>query len=152
MIIQQLTDRVFVCTDVVEDWAVMYKTAELFRSVTADATVDITEYVYKQQVLDTVRRNVEHLLSTEAIQNRIQLHVAMECAEPQVAEAPVVAVFVANFGTAYTAVIKDGEKILNIDIKNNSAVFVRDADKVMIGYPDSTTRCCIYINWILTAQ
>jgi len=152
MIIEQLTPNVFVCSPVIEDWAVMYKTTELFRSVRADARVDITEYVYKQQVLDVVRRNVEHLLSTEAIQNRIQLQVHTECTEPQAAPTPITAIFVANFGTAYTAVIKDGEKILNIDVKNNSAVFVRDADGVMIGYPDSTTRCCIYIDWILTAQ
>jgi hypothetical protein len=152
MIIEQLTPNVFVCSTVLEDGATVYKTTELFRHHTDPVHLDITEYVYKQQLLATVRSNVEHLLSTEAIQHRIQLRVDNRAEPLTVAVRPTTAVFVANVGGAYPISIKDGEKTLEILVENNSAVFVREADRVAVGVNSDTVRKSIYIDWILTAQ
>ena len=152
MIIEQLTDRVFVCSPVIEDWSIMYKTTELFRHYTEPVSIHITEYQYKQELLAIVRRNVEHLLSTEAIQRTIQLRVDQAPQPLQQAARPTTAIFVANFGQDYDITLVDREQQLNIGIKTNSAVFVRSADQVAVAYNATGLRKSVYIDWILTAE
>lgn len=152
MIIEQSTPNVFVCSQVIEDWAVEYKTAELIRDKNTAVQVDITEYVYKQQVLDIVRRNVEHLLGTEAIQKHIQLCIHAKPWQIAPTVRPVSAVFVANIDKPYRIDIVDNEKRLQITVEKNSAVLIRNSEVVSFCIDTAGVAKSLYVDWIITAE
>lgn len=180
MIIEQISANAYACTNIIEDWAVMYKTTELFAQFVPDETrlpADgaeysspivgarrevrrVTEYVYKQQVLDTVRRNVEHLLPTEAIQAGFEIwrdYPGFRQALHQ-DQAPVNTVFIAYFGTAPNMGTRwiENDQEYSIPYEFNTGLLLRNSDRIrhsMAGVVAGVDyRRSLYINWILTAQ
>ena len=177
MLIQQLSPNAYSCTDIIEDPALLYKTEELLNSfrpdeirlcTNPDATARrevrrVTEYVYKQQLLATVKYNVEHLLPTEAIQAGLEVWRDYPGYQQGLHrdQAPVNTVFVAYFGTSVDhssndmgTVWIDGGKEYSIPYKANTGLLLKNSNNILHGMQGTVNnidyRRAVYINWILT--